>query len=424
MRVRDLTLHNVGPFDDARIEFLTGDEGEVPVTFITGENGTGKTVVLDAIRGAFGEQFAYLDRSICRPDVPFSIQLDLEFEGARHSVQVTHQYSLPQRVGKFGLYPKNNPVIELPQRIHQKPGICPPWIVDFWRSALPNDGYVIRNFAQLNPVQLMTGALQGIQRNTVITELICYFDYLRSSEDPKERADGDLLYSTIKEIFRVSLLEGGEFSHVARSTFTPMVKQSGQLVPLANLSSGNAYLAQHLINMLGKMYAVHVLRGTPSEDLCKTPGLLLIDEAENHLHPRWQQRFIRDVLSIFPNLQIIATTHSPFIVASAPGAKVFVCRYDSDRKCCVIDDESRAYENKPIEEILLSPAFGETQPFGPDMANLLDEWKQAIETGDDLRAKQCAAELKQRNPDYFSYMDAKARLEEVLRLDKQQRKAS
>lgn len=410
MRLLDLTLHNVGPFDDARIEFLTGEEGEVPITFITGENGTGKTIVLDAIRGSFGQHFAYLDRSIVRPGVPFSLQLELEYEAARRSFSVTHQYAIPHQNGRFCLYPKDTRLMELAEKVSQQPKLCPPWVVDYWRSALPNDSYVIQHFAQQKPGEFLRGALNGIQRNATITELICYFDYLRSSDEPKERAGGDFLYSTLKDIFRVSLLEDGEFSHVARSTFTPMVKQSGQTVPLANLSSGNAYLAQHLVNMLGKMYAVHVLRDTPTEDICKTPGLLLIDEAENHLHPRWQQRFIRDVLRIFPNLQIIATTHSPFIVASAPGAKVFVCRYDRDKKSCVIEDESRHYENKPVEQILLSPAFGETQPFGPEIAALLDERKAAFDAGNEERVKEIEAELLERNPTYFSYLEIEKRL--------------
>ena len=45
------------------------------------------------------------------------------------------------------------------------------------------------------------------------------------------------------------------------------------------------------------------------------PGILLIDEIENHLHPTWQRRVIPTLLDHFPKLQIFATTHSPFVVA-------------------------------------------------------------------------------------------------------------
>ena len=45
------------------------------------------------------------------------------------------------------------------------------------------------------------------------------------------------------------------------------------------------------------------------------PAALFIDEIENHLHPEWQRRFIPELLEAFPNAQIFATTHSPFVVA-------------------------------------------------------------------------------------------------------------
>ena len=45
------------------------------------------------------------------------------------------------------------------------------------------------------------------------------------------------------------------------------------------------------------------------------PAILLIDEIENHLHPTWQRRVIPALLKYFPGLQILATTHSPFVVA-------------------------------------------------------------------------------------------------------------
>ena len=45
------------------------------------------------------------------------------------------------------------------------------------------------------------------------------------------------------------------------------------------------------------------------------PGILVIDEIENHLHPTWQRRVIPALRRHFPGVQIFATTHSPFVVA-------------------------------------------------------------------------------------------------------------
>lgn len=48
----------------------------------------------------------------------------------------------------------------------------------------------------------------------------------------------------------------------------------------------------------------------------ETPGVVLIDELDLHLHPNWQKTVVRDLKQAFPRMQFIATTHSPFIVQS------------------------------------------------------------------------------------------------------------
>lgn len=53
-------------------------------------------------------------------------------------------------------------------------------------------------------------------------------------------------------------------------------------------------------------------------------GVVLIDELELHLHPRWQRRVVGDLRRTFPNMQFIATTHSPQILASVDRDQVRV----------------------------------------------------------------------------------------------------
>lgn len=51
--------------------------------------------------------------------------------------------------------------------------------------------------------------------------------------------------------------------------------------------------------------------------LQETPGIVLIDELDLHLHPKWQRRVIHDLKKAFPSVQFIATTHSPQLVGEA-----------------------------------------------------------------------------------------------------------
>lgn len=49
----------------------------------------------------------------------------------------------------------------------------------------------------------------------------------------------------------------------------------------------------------------------------ETTGVVTIDELDLHLHPQWQRTIVQDLLTVFPKLQFIATSHSPFLLQAA-----------------------------------------------------------------------------------------------------------
>ncbi|HBY80851.1 MAG TPA: ATP-binding protein, partial [Cyanobacteria bacterium UBA11148] len=55
----------------------------------------------------------------------------------------------------------------------------------------------------------------------------------------------------------------------------------------------------------------------------KTPGIVLIDELDLHLHPKWQCRIIGDLKRTFPNCQFIVTTHSPQVIAEVKCENIY-----------------------------------------------------------------------------------------------------
>ena len=59
-----------------------------------------------------------------------------------------------------------------------------------------------------------------------------------------------------------------------------------------------------------------------AEGWAEKPGILLVDEIENHLHPTWQRRVIPALRKHFPGVQIFVTTHSPFVVAGLKRGQV------------------------------------------------------------------------------------------------------
>ncbi len=81
------------------------------------------------------------------------------------------------------------------------------------------------------------------------------------------------------------------------------------------------YLAIELVN---------ARKTIPRADWYEQPAILLIDEIENHLHPTWQRRVIPAIRKHFPNVQIFATTHSPFVVAGLKAGQVHLLNRDEN----------------------------------------------------------------------------------------------
>jgi len=85
-------------------------------------------------------------------------------------------------------------------------------------------------------------------------------------------------------------------------------------IPLFYLSDGLRTMAAMVAEIA---YRCVVLNSHYGRDAVKkSKGIVLIDEIDMHLHPKWQQGVVNDLKTAFPNIQFIATTHSPFIVQS------------------------------------------------------------------------------------------------------------
>src|SRR4029077_15483251 len=87
-----------------------------------------------------------------------------------------------------------------------------------------------------------------------------------------------------------------------------------------NLSSGQRMMLAMVADIAIKCVQLnsYLLSENNTDDptivLRGTPGIVLIDELDAHLHPKWQRHVVDDLKRTFPNIQFIATSHSPFII--------------------------------------------------------------------------------------------------------------
>ncbi len=62
------------------------------------------------------------------------------------------------------------------------------------------------------------------------------------------------------------------------------------------------------------------------DDILDTPGIVIIDEVDLHLHPKWQQRILDDLQKAFPNIQFIVSTHSPQVLTTVAPESIRILR--------------------------------------------------------------------------------------------------
>lgn len=92
-------------------------------------------------------------------------------------------------------------------------------------------------------------------------------------------------------------------------------------LPLSFLSSGIRIAAGLAIDLVSRMARANP--GVGAEDLLRSvPGIVLIDEVDLHLHPRWQQQILSALRKVFPRVQFIVTTHSPQVLSTVDAESI------------------------------------------------------------------------------------------------------
>ncbi|MBI4955391.1 MAG: AAA family ATPase [Myxococcales bacterium] len=88
-----------------------------------------------------------------------------------------------------------------------------------------------------------------------------------------------------------------------------------ELVPFDFLSDGYRTMVAMTADLAWRAAVLNPHHGAEAAE--RSVGVVLIDEVELHLHPRWQRSVLADLRRAFPKLQFIVTTHSPQVVAGA-----------------------------------------------------------------------------------------------------------
>jgi predicted ATP-binding protein involved in virulence len=125
-------------------------------------------------------------------------------------------------------------------------------------------------------------------------------------------------------------------------------------VEAKDLSLGFRTSMAWMVDFAARMFDLYPESKNPLAE----PAVVLIDEIDLHLHPKWQRDLLDWLSKLCPNTQFIVTTHSPLIVqaAAARDANIVVCKREGDR--VVIDQSIEAVQGWRADQLLVSDLFG------------------------------------------------------------------
>jgi hypothetical protein len=124
------------------------------------------------------------------------------------------------------------------------------------------------------------------------------------------------------------------------------------LVPVSELGLGYQSVLAWVVDLAARLFAAF----PSSPDPLAEPCVVLVDEIDIHLHPRWQRTLLDEISDIFPNAQFIVTAHSPLIVQAAPDANLVVLRRHGDH--VAIEQAPDVVRHWRVDQILTSDLFG------------------------------------------------------------------
>jgi uncharacterized protein (TIGR02646 family) len=154
------------------------------------------------------------------------------------------------------------------------------------------------------------------------------------------------------------------------------VRLGEELVPFNHLSAGyQAILALATDVMRFGAWQWGALSG--GELSATTRGILIVDEIDAHLHPRWKMRVLHDLRHLFPEVQLLVTSHDPLVLRSLERGEVAVLERGA-RGEVYAEVDLPSPKALRVDQILTSEFFGLASTRDPETDKDLREYQRLL----------------------------------------------
>lgn len=191
-------------------------------------------------------------------------------------------------------------------------------------------------------------------------------------------------------------------------------------VTIEQISDGQRVFLGLVADLARRMVMLNPVLDNPLEG----QGIVLIDEIELHLHPRWQQSVVPSLRTVFPNIQFIITTHSPIVLSTTDRECIREFRECSESGELYLDlppVQTKGNENSEILEQVMRVS---STPMNISESYLLSDFEKSLTDSGDVLSKESERLMKQIAEHFGEGSTAVKKVESLLRLHLMKNKIS
>lgn len=343
MYLERISINNFKAVKSMEIEFTPG------VNLLIGDNGVGKTSVLEAIAVVLSGMLKGMNgvptKNILQNDIHFVLEekgdassgirydTPVEIAGILKTGDLSFQWKRirTDENRNAGTKMEDDGIVKWMQRNSNEPDTLLPLLcfqsdARVWQMHRGDFGKELKkklNDRRCGYIGCLDYSLdiKGIQAWCLKMELNAF----QKKHEIRE-------YEAFKKIVSVFMKRISQLTSIPKISYSTqleqLVYQEGETVlPISDLSAGYQSLLWMVMNLA---YRLALLNPEKAENLGDTAGIVLIDEIDMHLHPKWQWNIVNALEETFPNIQFILATHSPIVISSCKNEQLIMIAEDQE----------------------------------------------------------------------------------------------
>lgn len=386
-RIESLEINKIGAFEHIKMDFpKKTDPNKAEIHILTGENGTGKSTVLEALAEIGKTQISDIEQSsFLNKFHDFDANIHVNVNPNEFSTELMYDDFFSTALPKFLIGR------DIQTKIDTRYGVTfAMFAYSGYRRLMGSKIVSIDKIRHSFPEALVDSLDFDKSINT--EKLVHWIGTAKAQEalslvsgkKDKAKQYRDSI-ETIEKIIEEITNEKIQFDLNSETMHLNIIMGENRLA-LMSLPDGLKSMISWIGDFVMRMNQIGWTHYIPIFD---RNFILFLDEIEVHLHPAWQRKILPVVQKLFKNAQIFISTHSPFVVGSVDGA--WVHKLKKEGAYAVLDGEPILSEDAESYDTILEEIFGIKERFGDEIEDRLVKFgdiTKEILKGDEHRLEE------------------------------------